>query len=275
MWIGTIGNGVYTTDTQKPDFNLYQFKQKDESITTTSIRSIFFDDDNRIWFGLGTYDIAQYDRNTNQYTYYPDIPEFSEIKSMPTVYAILKRKQTNELWIGTREGIGVKCADGTGYLFNHIEIEGEDLSTSYIRKITEDGNNKIWIATNNNGIISISEDISDPRNIKYERYAYDQKINVKNIQTLLFDSKGRLWAGTEGYGLFLYNKERNIFESKNTAYNLPCDMIGSIEEDSGGCLWLGTYTTKGQRRCRKRLIAYLYGGRRTAGRLFYTPFIVR
>lgn len=284
MWIGTIGNGIYTTDTQKPDFNLYQFKQKDESITTTSIRSIFVDDDNCIWFGLGTYGIANYDRNTNQYTYYTDIPEFSEIKSMPTIYAILKRKQTNELWIGsydgglfvykkrekvkhyynadfiihpcvtalfedskgncwigTREGIGVKRVDGTGFLFNHIEIDGEDLSSSYIRKITEDKNNKIWIATNNNGIISISGDISDLRNIKYEQYAYDQKINAKNIQTLFLDSKGRLWAGTEGYGLFLYNKERNIFESKNTAYNLPCDVIGSIEEDTNGCLWLGTY----------------------------------
>lgn len=286
MWIGTIGNGVYIVDTKKPEFNLYQFKLQDESITTTSIRSIYVDDDEYIWFGIGTYGIARYDRKTNRYTYFTNIPEFSKIQSMPTVYTILKRKQSNEFWfgtydgglfvyqkgelvrhynqantdfiihscitalyedskgncwIGTREGISVKRADGTGHLFNKINIDGKDLSTSYIRKITEDKDNKIWIATNNHGIISISGELSDPDNITYARYSYDNdKIKAYSVQTLLLDSKGRLWAGTEGYGLFLYNKELNRFESKNAAYNLPCDMIGSIEEDSDGCLWLGT-----------------------------------
>lgn len=286
MWIGTIGNGVYITDTRKPEFNLHQYHQPDESITTTSIRSILVDDDNCIWFGIGTYGIARYDRKTKQYTYYANIPEFSGIKGMPTVYSILKRKQNSELWfgtydgglfvykkgekvqhytsnnadfiintcvtalyedskgncwIGTREGLGVKRADGTGYLFKNIKPEGEDISASYIRKITEDKNHNIWIATNNNGIICISGDISKPGSLIYKRYCYNnRKINANSVQTLLLDSKERLWAGTEGYGLFLYNEERDLFDSKNTAYNLPCDMIGSIEEDTNGNLWLGT-----------------------------------
>lgn len=286
MWIGTIGNGVYVTDTRKPEFNLYQFNQPDETITTTSIRSLFADDDNSIWFGIGTYGIARYDRKTGQYTYYANIPEFAEIKGMPTVYSILKRKKTGELWIGTydgglfvykkgekvrhytsynadfiihscvtalyedragncwigtREGLSVKRADGTGHLFKNIKPEGEDLSASYIRKITEDKNHNLWIATNNQGIICISGDVSVPEKLVYKRYFYNNnKIKANSIQTLLLDSKGRLWAGTEGYGLFLYNAEQDLFDSKNAAYNIPCDMIGSIEEDTNGCLWLGT-----------------------------------
>ena len=286
MWIGTIGNGVYIADTKEPEFNLYQFKQQDKSITTTSIRSLFVDDDNCVWFGIGTYGIARYDRNTQKYAYYANIPEFSEVKVIPTVYSIIRRKQSAELWfgtydgglfvyrkgekvrhytsentdfiihscitalyedskgncwIGTRQGLSVKRADGTGYLFREIKIEGGILSSFYIRKITEDKDHNIWIATNNNGIIRISGDVSKPENLTYKRYHYDNgKIGANSIQTLFPDSKGRLWAGTEGYGLFLYNEEKDVFDSKNTIYNLPCDMIGSIEEDGDGGLWLGT-----------------------------------
>ena len=45
---------------------------------------------------------------------------------------------------------------------------------------------------------------------------------------------------TEGGGLYLYDYKENVFTEKNQEYQLSADMIGSIEEDRQGCLWMGT-----------------------------------
>ena len=287
MWIGTIGRGVYMTDTQRLMFNLYRFNSENESLPTTAVRSLLLDDEDNVWLSIGTYGIAKYNRITGEYNNYSSIPEFSEIKSMSTIYATLNRKYVNELWfgaydgglfvyekgkkvrfyntensdfiihpcvtalhedvkgncwIGTRFGLGVRKDDGTGHIFYNIIAEGRDISQSYVREIKEDEHkNYIWLATANNGIIKISGDIASPESLEYTNYsACNGGIKTNSILTLQRDSKGRLWAGTEGYGLFLYNKHEDAFEEKNTHYNLLCDMVGSIEEDSQGNLWLGT-----------------------------------
>lgn len=49
-----------------------------------------------------------------------------------------------------------------------------------------------------------------------------------------------MWAGTEGGGLYLYNRNKGEFEEKTRAYSIPGDVIVSIEEDKSGNLWLGT-----------------------------------
>lgn len=54
------------------------------------------------------------------------------------------------------------------------------------------------------------------------------------------DRFGRLWAGTEGGGLYLYNRSTGQFEEKTRTYSIPGDVIVSIEEDKSGNLWLGT-----------------------------------
>ena len=40
--------------------------------------------------------------------------------------------------------------------------------------------------------------------------------------------------------MYLYDYKENVFTEKNQEYQLSADMIGSIEEDRQGCLWMGT-----------------------------------
>ena len=53
----------------------------------------------------------------------------------------------------------------------------------------------------------------------------------------VLDDYGR---GTEGGGLYLYNRSTGQFEEKTRTYSIPGDVIVSIEEDKSGNLWLGT-----------------------------------
>lgn len=54
------------------------------------------------------------------------------------------------------------------------------------------------------------------------------------------DSLGRIWAGTEGGGLALFNRTEDRFRPVHLAWNLPGDAIVSIIEDNSGILWLGS-----------------------------------
>lgn len=286
MWIGSIGGGVFTTDTRKPKFSLHRFNVDEESIPTSSVRSLFVDSAQNTWLGIGTYGIARYDEQTNKLTYYSHIPEFSEVKSMATVYAIIQRKRTGAIWfgayddgiyeylpgqkvkhwmpdncdfmkdgcvtalyedrsgncwVGTRYGLGVHRVDGSNYLFDRMVVAGNDMSRCHIRRITEDGEGNIWLATANFGLIRLSGDVRRPAQMACAQYSLDnQKLSARVALCLFLDSHGRFWAGTEGGGLCLYDKAAECFVEKSRRYNLLGDMVVSIEEDRLGNLWLGT-----------------------------------
>ena len=95
----------------------------------------------------------------------------------------------------------------------------------------------MWIATSNYGLIHIEGDIRNPSTLKYYNYSfYNKRMLTNNVLCLHIDKSGRLWVGTEGGGIYLYNRQNDRFEEKNQEYNIPGDMVGSIEEDKNGNL---------------------------------------
>ena len=145
-------------------------------------------------------------------------------------------------WIGTRGGIGVRLSDGTDYRFETMNFN-DSLSAGwiYVRDIVQDMDNSVWLATSNFGVIHITGDVRQPSTLKYENYSFhNRKLITNTVLCMHIDRFGRLWAGTEGGGLYLYNRSTGQFEEKTRTYSIPGDVIVSIEEDKSGNLWLGT-----------------------------------
>ena len=287
MWLGSIGGGVLLTDTHQSPFTLHRLNLLDEEIPNTSVRAMFTDSERNIWMGIGTYGLACQNHATGQLMLYSHMPEFAGIKSVPTIYTIIQRKESGDIWIGTydggifvyrkgmrvqnldpdncdflssscvsalyedkfgncwvgtRGGISVALADGESYNFGTIDF-GEGLTNAwfYVRDIVADTDNSMWIATSNYGIVHIMGDVKKPGTLKYKNYSFrNQKLLTNTVLSLHVDKQGRLWAGTEGGGLYLYERDKQSFTAKSKEYNIPGDMVGSIEEDNKGNLWLGT-----------------------------------
>ena len=144
--------------------------------------------------------------------------------------------------LATRGGIGVRLADGTDYRFETMNFN-DSLSAGwiYVRDIIKDMDSSVWLATSNLGVIHITGDVRQPSTLKYENYSFhNRKLITNAVLCIHLDRFGRLWAGTEGGGLYLYNRNKGEFEEKTRAYSIPGDVIVSIEEDKSGNLWLGT-----------------------------------
>ena len=287
MWIGAIGGGVLMADTRQPAFALHTLNFGDEDIPVTSVRTLFADSDQNLWIGVGTYGLARREYVTGELKMYSHIPEFSGVKDLPSLFAVVQRKKSGDIWfgmynggiyvyrkgekvkhlttknsafltsdcvsalyedyegncwVGTRGGIGVRLSDGTDYRFETMNFN-DSLSAGwiYVRYIVQDMDNSVWLATSNFGVIHITGDVRQPSTLKYENYSFhNRKLITNTVLCMHIDRFGRLWAGTEGGGLYLYNRSTGQFEEKTRTYSIPGDVIVSIEEDKSGNLWLGT-----------------------------------
>lgn len=286
IWLASIGGGVMLADTRHLFFTRHSLNLEESDVPTSAVRAIFADSENNLWLGTGTYGVAREDYVTGEMTFFTHIPEFAEVREVPTVNTIIQRRN-GEIWFGTynggilvyekgkpvrvltakntpflysdcvaslledsrgycwsgcRGGLGVCLPNDKSYLFGKIDFDdGASTDYYYVKDILEDKDGSIWVATSNCGMIHIVGDIARPYSLQYYNYSLNnRKLSVNSVLCLYLDDCGRLWAGTEGGGLYLYNRQEDVFVEKNREYSIPGDMVGSIEGDAQGGLWLGT-----------------------------------
>ncbi|MCK5145808.1 histidine kinase [bacterium] len=127
--------------------------------------------------------------------------------------------------------------------FNHITLE-HGLSHSNVQAIVKDSIGFMWFATEDglnkydgNGVTVYRHDSQD-----------STSISSNNIQALVEGPQGRLWIGTLGGGLNVYDSRKDRFyaisfpDTANT--NLGFTNIHALLFDSTGLLWIG-YDTGG------------------------------
>ncbi len=108
--------------------------------------------------------------------------------------------------------------------------------------MTEDYLGNLWIASEGAGLFMY--------NREQDNFIHYGEVNVTDKETggignvsvysLYEDSKKRLWIGTNGGGLNLFNRENKTFKIYRMSDGLPNDVILGIQEDEAGNLWLST-----------------------------------
>lgn len=272
MWIGTKGAGIFHVDTQAHSFDIFQTPNS-KALFTDYISALYVEENGAIWAGFGygvdyylgnnsrkvvssprPYNIsyststqevllAAHDEGVitcrngkviNQYTI-----KNADFVPHNLVYTVYEDKKGN-WWLGSYMGLGVRYKDGRSYRFNTLKYSDELLHKE-ITSIAEGVNGDLWLATINNGIVHVTGNIEQPSTLNCKNYCIENGLLPVNTPLcFLLDKSGRIWAGTEGSGLCLYDQENDKFVSVHQKYNLPGDMVGSMEEDDQGNIWIGT-----------------------------------
>ncbi len=98
------------------------------------------------------------------------------------------------MWFGTQEGLNMY--DGYNFkVFRKSVFEKNSIASNLIIDITEDHNQNIWIATQDNGI-NIYNPITDKMDWVGNSEKNPHLISDNRIQRLLCDSKNRIWVAT-------------------------------------------------------------------------------
>lgn len=237
MWmgVGTYGVVLYDKKSEKTlsQLTLHEFNGIGQ-ITTYDIKQR---NAGEILFGTYGGGLWVYEKGKPVRTYTGDNCTFISDNRIRSIYV----DRQHNTWVGTQYGLGVWLNDNTGFTFDEVIVDGKRMESSSMIDITEDDTGRIWIATINNGIISVEGDFRDKDGLAFKSYtAENGKISAHTINVLHYDSSGRLWAGSEGGRLYLYDKVSDSFIDKSPQFSILGTLISSIREDRQGNLWVGT-----------------------------------
>ncbi|MGN7824609.1 hybrid sensor histidine kinase/response regulator transcription factor [Chitinophaga sp. 22536] len=153
----------------------------------------------------------------------------------------LKEDSKGNVWVGTNgEGLNVLKNEQvvTRYTPHPDPTRPNEKKlpfNGYIRAIEEDTEGNIWIGTHGGGV-----GVYHPGTGQWDIYTQSNSLLPSDkVQTLLCDSKGRMWAGTFG-GLSYFDKTQKRFINFSEKDGLQNVTIYKIIEDKSGIIWLST-----------------------------------
>ncbi len=218
-WITSTRMGVLQLSRSKfIDFNMYT------GMSESMVNSVQIFGTNKY---IGTDDgLVIYDRNNEKVT-----NELTELLTGISVRYIMPDSEGN-LWISTYRKYGVIKVDRNGTL-TYIG-RGAGLPSAIINCTLELNNGNIAVATDNG--IGIVDKLG---NVLYS-YGESQGLKYTNISCLYQDDNNRLYAGTDGGGIYIMDVEEDTtIENYTIEDGLNSDVISSIEAGEEG-IWIGT-----------------------------------
>jgi signal transduction histidine kinase/ligand-binding sensor domain-containing protein len=245
LWIGSEG-GLDLFKISENIFIHYKHEESDNnSLSNNNVISIIEDYDGNLWIGTNGGGLNHFEKNTESFTHYKH--DEGNLKSISSndVYTVFEDSKKN-LWVGSWHG-DLDLYDREQQTFRHYFYRNKKLSNNIIRDILEDRDGKLWICTHGDGLYKMVYSGNDK--YEFDHYCHDVKdinsLSGDAVYTILEDSQGRLWIGTENEGLNIFNKEDNRFiHYRSDVLNensLSHNSIWSFLEDKTGNVWIGTF----------------------------------
>lgn len=254
------------------------------SINDAYVSDIFLDDQHVIWLGTYSNGINRSYLDASPFHYLYHDPDRTNSLIENTVRSLCEDKEGN-LWVGTRsKGVTLVQKDGQYQHFQHDPNSHRSIRNNYIKKVLCDTYGYIWIGSQNGldrydphrqaiermgdssalstGVYGMAEDkdaniwlatwngISkfDRNKNKIENFDLSHILTQEHVWSIFIDSKGQIWAGTEGAGIFIFRENtdrqlefvRKLHHENKTSTPLSDNRIYSIFEGRDRRIWIGT-----------------------------------
>jgi PAS domain S-box-containing protein len=209
VWIGTRKDGISVL--AKDGFVYYRQK---EGLSINSIYSLLEDSHGQMWVGtdgggLNVVTEMKFEQNP--------------LAGESNIFGILEDHKNN-IWL-TTDRAGVFSYDGNKY--THYDFEDGNINNF---AIAEDRKSRLWIGS------GTWINIYDGNRSTW--YGSEQGFKAEEVRCFYEDSKGNMWVGTQGYGVYVFDTKGCLVRFSNIpALN---GTIHNILEDSKGHIWLST-----------------------------------
>jgi len=213
---------------QQPKIKFKNIKVED-GLSQSWVKAICQDHQGFMWFGTGD-GLNKYDGYT--ITSYFHNPQDKNSLCNNMINVIFEDSKGN-LWIGTDWGLSLYDR------MNDRFINRSQWSQGAITDFLELVDGRFYITTLANGLL-----LFDPETGIVNSFVHDEfNINNIEIETILKDSHGNIWVGTND-GLMLINpvnhKVITFRKDNNDAHSISDNYIKSLLEDDCGRIWVGT-----------------------------------
>lgn len=244
MWVGTYSGGINVMDWEPLKFGLVKTNINDsKSLNNDNVLTVIEDNEGKIWAGTDGGGVNVVNLETNQTTYFTHNPKNES--SIASNYAIaICEDADGNIWVGNYKG-GLSLYDKKINAFKNLNQSENPASTIYANvhvMINDESEHCLWIGTSR-GLLKYDRTSGNLTQFRADANVRGS-ISSDMILSLLMDSAGNLWVGTEGSGLNRYNKKTNQF-TKFTSdpaqiTSLSNNQVNAIYEDKNGHIWVAT-----------------------------------
>lgn len=238
IWFGSYQEGVCLLHNGE-----FQYFTIENGLSDNQVRSIYEDENGIIWFecgkGLSSYDGNKITKQTKRN--YDTKNEWKLSK--------------NSLWFKGDETVGYNKLEGYPGVYQYdgqklsyrtfpvTPKSGDNFTYSISTPFVKGKNGTLWLGTY--GAV-IGYNGSNFIIIDNEYLGLTKEILGLHIRSIMEDSKGNLWIGNNGIGVFKYDGKETInFTAQQKLKNEDIkgnslERIFSIGEDTSGNIWFGT-----------------------------------
>ena len=276
LWALTLNQGLLHLSTLPTIFQLHDIDT--ECLTINGISAISTNDDTHLWLALAPAGIALYNKATETTLYNQEIPGLQDIpfKIINTHANSILQKGKNETWIAIHGyGIvhikngkaniwdkqnckfvktnyvkslltnkrGITFIGENGWL-NYILPTGKVVNKrldAYVSNIQEDHLGRIWVSTEDKGIICISGDLYHPGTLKLNHYNLaNQRLDITDVTNCIENEYHHILAISKSGGLYRFNPVKDRFDCISDLFPGKLDRAFSIVKDLAKHIWITT-----------------------------------
>lgn len=225
VWAGMWGGGINFLSHESSYFNVYSYspiQHSGSSLNNKTASSVCVARDGKLWIGTDGGGINVFDKGKRVAVYKEETGDLTD----NSIQAALCDSEGN-LWFGSFMG-GVDFYDVKKKSFHQIfpkDKTGED-----VRALYEDAE-YVWIGTSN-GIYKVrlhDKGIAD-------HYTVENNL----VRCISKDNLNRLWIGTFGGGLEVFDEHFQCVKLFNVTSLFPSNTINTVYMDSQNRMWIGT-----------------------------------
>ncbi|MFD2828206.1 two-component regulator propeller domain-containing protein [Leeuwenhoekiella polynyae] len=237
LWIGTYSHGLFRLDLNEKVYNYRELP-----ITNKRILSIVEIDRGKILVGTendGLFILNQEGELIDNYTQSKFGDNLIQSNSIWSLFV----DKDQRVWIGYYSD-GISFYDPDFDRFKDIEsipYKKESLQDGSVTGILEDEDSRLWISMDGGGIDVLNKKAQHFTHLIDPNNPIAKGLSTGDIQTLFFDSKKNLWAGSWNAGIFFLKKGSSRFKNYTNEDGLASRSTICFAEDSQGTIYIGTF----------------------------------
>lgn len=269
-WIGTLRGGVNILEPRTSSFKKISYEKSRENAVSNFILSFCEDEKSNIWIGTDGAGLRYWNRDANTYSAYVHGAGTNSLSS--DFITCIARDYRDDIWISTWFG-AINKFDKASNTFRHYTcynpVTGQLENNTWF--IFQDSRKRLWAGATNNGCLYLYNraadkfELFDSSLINLQCIAEDEEGNLWGgtygtlilidtskkkhqlyrigypVRSIQKGVPGKLWIGTEGGGLLMFDKMAGTYQRFTTEDGLPSNAILRILLDKKGNLWLSTF----------------------------------
>ncbi len=208
------------------------------SLAASNVALVFQDKADNIWIGT-TGGLSLYNRDSDSFVNYNSTKNDPSTLTSGDINSIFQDSKGN-IWVGTYSGLNLlNQKKGTFTRFFYTKNR-DDIATHHINSIAEDDDGSLYLATGG-GLVQFNYTTG---HTKIYSHGAANSLSNNQINTLLAGTGGRLYVGTVGSGLDVFDTKTKLFKNFShqaaNPYSLVNNNVFALATDADRKLWVGT-----------------------------------